>query len=146
MHQTIKKVSNDFESLKFNTAIAAMMSLVNDFYRAGKVTRGEFATLLLLLDPVAPHLCEELWSVHFGDSRVYRQKWPQYDEAKTVEQTVEIALQVNGKMRGTLTVAKDAPKEEVLAAAKEALAARLEGLSVVKEIYIPGRIVNIVVR
>ena len=146
MHQTIKKVSNDFESLKFNTAIAAMMSLVNDFYRAGKVTRGEFSTLLLLLDPVAPHLCEELWSVHFGDSRVYRQKWPQYDEAKTVEQTVEIALQVNGKIRGTMNIAKDAPKEDVLAAAKEALAARLEGLTVVKDIYIPGRIVNIVVR
>ncbi len=146
MHQTIKKVSNDFESLKFNTAIAAMMSLVNDFYRAGKVTRGEFSTLLLLLDPVAPHLSEELWSVYFGDSRVYRQKWPQYDEAKTVEQTVEIALQVNGKIRGTLNIAKDAPKEEVLAAAKEALAARLEGLTLVKEIYIPGRIVNLVVR
>ena len=146
MHQTIKKVSNDFESLKFNTAIAAMMSLVNDFYRTGKVTRGEFSTLLLLLDPVAPHLSEELWSVHFGDSRVYRQKWPQYDEAKTVEQTVEIALQVNGKIRGTLNIAKDAPKEEVLSAAKEALAARLEGLTLVKEIYIPGRIVNLVVR
>ncbi|MBQ6294036.1 MAG: leucine--tRNA ligase [Lachnospiraceae bacterium] len=146
MHQTIKKVSNDFESLKFNTAIAAMMSLVNDFYRAGKVTRGEFSTLLLLLDPVAPHLSEELWSVHFGDSRVYRQKWPQYDEAKTVEQTVEIALQINGKIRGTLNIAKDAPMEEVLAAAKEALAARLEGLTLVKEIYIPGRIVNLVVR
>ncbi len=146
MHQTIKKVSNDFEALKFNTAIAAMMSLVNDFYRAGKVTRGEFSTLLLLLDPVAPHLSEELWSIYFGDSRIYQQKWPQYDEAKTVEQTVEIALQMNGKIRGTMMIAKDAPKEEVLAQAKEVLAARLEGMTLVKEIYIPGRIVNLVVR
>ena len=146
MHQTIKKVSADFESLKFNTAIAAMMSLVNDFYRAGKVTRGEFRTLLILLNPVAPHMTEELWSLHYGDSRIYRQTWPQYDEAKTVEQTVEIALQMNGKMRGTMTIAKDAPKEDVLAQAKEVLASRLEGVSIVKEIYIPGRIVNIVVR
>ena len=146
MHQTVKKVSNDFEALKFNTAIAAMMSLVNDFYRTGKVTRGEFRTLLILLNPVAPHMTEELWSLHFGESRVYRQAWPKYDEAKTVEQTVEIALQMNGKMRGTMMIAKDAPKEEVLTAAKEALAARLEGMTLVKEIYIPGRIVNLVVR
>ena len=123
-----------------------MMSLVNDFYRAGKVTRGEFRTLLILLNPVAPHMTEELWSLHYGDSRIYRQTWPQYDEAKTVEQTVEIALQMNGKMRGTMTIAKDAPKEDVLAQAKEVLASRLEGVSIVKEIYIPGRIVNIVVR
>ena len=146
MHQTVKKVSNDFEALKFNTAIAAMMSLVNDFYRTGKVTRGEFRTFLILLNPVAPHMTEELWSLHFGESRVYRQAWPKYDEAKTVEQTVEIALQMNGKMRGTMMIAKDAPKEEVLTAAKEALAARLEGMTLVKEIYIPGRIVNLVVR
>ncbi len=146
MHQTIKKVSADFESLKFNTAIAAMMSLVNDFYRCGKVSRGEFSTLLVLLNPVAPHITEELWSMHFGNSRLYRQSWPKYDEAKTVEQTVEIALQINGKMRGTLITQKDAPKDEVLAKAKETLAARLEGTVIIKEIYIPGRIVNLVVR
>ena len=146
MHQTIKKVSGDFESLKFNTAIAAMMSLVNDFYRAGKVTRAEFSTLLILLNPVAPHMTEELWALYFGPSRIYQQSWPQYDEAKTVEQTVEIALQMNGKMRGTLVIEKDAPKDEVLAKAKEALAARLDGVTIVKEIYIPGRIVNLVVR
>ena len=146
MHQTIKKVSGDFESLKFNTAIAAMMSLVNDFYRVGKVTRAEFSTLLILLNPVAPHMTEELWALYFGPSRIYQQSWPQYDEAKTVEQTVEIALQMNGKMRGTLVIEKDAPKDEVLAKAKEALAARLDGVTIVKEIYIPGRIVNLVVR
>ena len=146
MHQTIKKVSSDFESMKFNTAIAAMMSLVNDFYRAGKVTKGEFSTLLKLLNPVAPHMTEELWEQNIGKGYVFEQSWPQYDEAKTVEQTVEIALQINGKMRGTMLIEKDAPKDEVLAKAKEALAARLEGVSIVKEIYIPGRIVNLVVR
>ncbi|MBQ6197366.1 MAG: leucine--tRNA ligase [Lachnospiraceae bacterium] len=146
MHQTIKKVTSDFESMKFNTAIAAMMSLVNDFYRAGKVTKGEFSTLLKLLNPVAPHMTEELWEQNIGKGYVFEQSWPQYDEAKTVEQTVEIALQINGKMRGTMLIEKDAPKAEVLAKAKEALAARLEGVSIVKEIYIPGRIVNLVVR
>ena len=146
MHQTIKKVSSDFESMKFNTAIAAMMSLVNDFYRAGKVTKGEFSTLLKLLNPVAPHMTEELWEQNIGKGYVFEQSWPQYDEAKTVEQTVEIALQINGKMRGTMLIEKDAPKDEVLAKAKEALAARLEGVSIVKEIYIPGKIVNLVVR
>ena len=146
MHQTIKKVTSDFESMKFNTAIAAMMSLVNDFYRAGKVTKGEFSTLLKLLNPVAPHMTEELWEQNIGKGYVFEQSWPQYDEAKTVEQTVEIALQINGKMRGTMLIEKDAPKDEVLAKAKEALAARLEGVSIVKEIYIPGRIVNLVVR
>ena len=146
MHQTIKKVSSDFESMKFNTAIAAMMSLVNDFYRVGKVTKGEFSTLLKLLNPVAPHMTEELWEQNIGKGYVFEQSWPQYDEAKTVEQTVEIALQINGKMRGTMLIEKDAPKDEVLAKAKEALAARLEGVSIVKEIYIPGRIVNLVVR
>ncbi len=146
MHQTIKKVSSDFESMKFNTAIAAMMSLVNDFYRAGKVTKGEFSTLLKLLNPVAPHMTEELWEQNIGKGYVFEQSWPQYDEAKTVEQTVEIALQINGKMRGTMLIEKDAPKDEVLAKAKEALAGRLEGVSIVKEIYIPGKIVNLVVR
>ena len=91
-------------------------------------------------------MTEELWALYFGPSRIYQQSWPQYDEAKTVEQTVEIALQMNGKMRGTLVIEKDAPKDEVLAKAKEALAARLDCVTIVKEIYIPGRIVNLVVR
>ncbi len=146
MHQTIKKVSTDFEAMKFNTAIAAMMALVNDFYRAGSVTRGEFGTLLALLNPVAPHMTEELWESCGYAGRLYRQSWPGYDEAKTVEQTVEIAVQLSGKMRGTVTLPKDVDKDAAISAAKELLADRLAGLTVIKEIYVPGRIINIVAK
>ncbi|MCD8365626.1 MAG: leucine--tRNA ligase [Clostridiales bacterium] len=145
IHQTIKKVSNDFENLKYNTAIAAMMALLNDFYAKGSITRDELKTLVILLNPVAPHITEEIWSLIGGDGRVYQQTWPEYDEAKTVEATVEIAVQINGKMRATITIAKDEAKDVVLAKAKEAVAARLTG-NIVKEIYVPGRIVNIVMK
>lgn len=143
MHQTIKKVSNDFENLKYNTAIAAMMALINDFYKKNAVTRGEFKTLLVLLNPVAPHITEELWELVGFEGRVYQASWPAYDESKLVESTVEVALQINGRVRGTMVIDKDAPKDEVLAKAKEALAEKLTG-TIVKEIYVPGRIVNIV--
>ncbi|MCR4587681.1 MAG: leucine--tRNA ligase [Lachnospiraceae bacterium] len=143
MHQTIKKVSVDFESLKFNTAIAAMMSLINEFTRKNAVTRGELKTFLILLNPVAPHLTEEIWNALGYEGRVYQQTWPEYEEAKTIESTVEIAVQINGKMRGTIKITQDADKDSVLAAAKEAVADKLTG-TIVKEIYVPGKIVNIV--
>ena len=145
MHQTIKKVSNDFESLKYNTAIAAMMSLINDFYKKNSITRGEYRTLLTLLNPVAPHITEELWEIAGFEGKVYQTTWPSYDEAKTVESTIEIGIQVNGKMKGTLMVSKDADKESVIAMAKESLGDKLTG-TIVKEIYVPGRIVNIVAK
>lgn len=145
MHQTIKKVSGDYESLKYNTAIAAMMSLINEFYKKNSVTRGEYRTLLTLLNPVAPHITEELWQTAGFEGRVYQTTWPEYDEAKTVEAQVEIGVQVNGKMRVTVSVPKDMEKEAVIAAAKEALGDKLTGI-VIKEIYVPGRIVNIVVK
>lgn len=143
MHQTIKKVSNDFENLKYNTAIAAMMALINDFYKKNSVTRGEFKTLLTLLNPVAPHITEELWELVGFPGRVYQAAWPKYDESKLVESTVEVALQINGRVKGTMVIDKDAKKDAVIAQAKEALAEKLTG-TVVKEIYVPGRIVNIV--
>ena len=145
MHQTIKKVSNDFESLKYNTAIAAMMSLINDFYKKNSITRGEYRTLLTLLNPVAPHITEERWEIAGFEGKVYQTTWPDYDEAKTVESTIEIGIQVNGKMKGTLMVSKDADKESVIAMAKESLGDKLTG-TIVKEIYVPGRIVNIVAK
>ncbi len=145
MHQTIKKVSGDYESLKFNTAIAAMMALLNQFYKNGSVTRGEFETLLLLLNPVAPHITEELWQALGHADYVYQAAWPKYDEAKTVENTVELAVQINGKTKATVKVAADADKEEAIAAGKEALGSRLSG-TIVKEIYVPGRIINIVAK
>ena len=143
MHQTIKKVSGDYENLKYNTAIAAMMSLINEFYKKNTVTKGEYKALLTLLNPVAPHITEELWQTAGFSGRVYQTSWPEYDEAKTVEAEVEIAVQVNGKVRVTISVPKDMEKEAVIAAAKEALGDKLTG-TIVKEIYVPGRIVNIV--
>ena len=145
IHQTIKKVSGDFENLKYNTAIAAMMALLNDFYKKGSITKGELKTLIILLNPVAPHITEEMWSLIGCEGRVYQQTWPEYDEAKTVESTVEIAVQINGKMRATIAIGKDDPKDQVLAKAKEAIASKLTG-NIVKEIYVPGRIVNIVMK
>ena len=145
MHQTIKKVSSDFESLKYNTAIAAMMSLINDMYKRNAVTRGEYKTLLTLLNPVAPHITEELWQTAGYEGRIYQTVWPSYDEAKTVESTIEVGVQVNGKMRTTITIPREEAKEAVIEKAKEALGDRLTG-TVVKEIYVPGRIVNIVVK
>ena len=147
IHQTIKKVSNDFESLKFNTAIAAMMSLVNDFYKEKSINKAEYATLILLLNPVAPHMTEELWESIYG-GRAYQQKWPEYDEAKTVESNVEIAVQINGKVKATLGVALDEDEESVKAKAHAipAIAELMAGKNVVKEIYVKGRILNIVVK
>ena len=145
MHQTIKKVSSDYENLKYNTAIAAMMALLNDFTKKGSITKGEYKTLLILLNPVAPHITEELWQIIGGSGYVYEQTWPEYEEAKTVENTVEIAVQINGKTKGTLAIGRDDAKEDVIAKAKESIADKLTG-NIVKEIYVPGRIVNIVMK
>ncbi len=145
MHQTIKKVSGDFENLKYNTAIAAMMSLINDFYKKNAVTRGEFRTLLTLLNPVAPHITEELWELVGFEGKVYQALWPEFEEAKTIEATVEIAVQVNGKVRAAIQVASDISKEDAVAAGKEAVKDKING-TIVKEIYVPGRLVNLVVK
>ncbi|MBQ1931622.1 MAG: class I tRNA ligase family protein, partial [Lachnospiraceae bacterium] len=145
MHQTIKKVTLDYESLKFNTAIAAMMALLNQFYKNGSLTRGELKALLILLNPVAPHITEEMWEMLGCEGRLYQTAWPEYDEAKTVEDTIEVAVQINGKMKATVTISKDASKEDAIAAGKEALGAKLTG-TIVKEIYVPGRIINIVAK
>ncbi len=145
MHQTIKKVGTDFENLKYNTAIAAMMALINDFYKKNEVTKGEFKTLLTLLNPVAPHITEELWNLTGFTGRIYQATWPEYEEEKTVGSTIEIAVQINGKTKITIGIAKDEDRDTVLARAKETLGDKLSG-TIVKEIYVPGRIVNIVVK
>lgn len=148
VHQTIKKVSMDIESMKFNTAIAAMMALTNDFYAKGSVTREEIRTLLCLLSPVAPHICEEIWQNLGFEGRAYSQAWPKWDEEKTIENTVEIAVQINGKVKATVVIAldeeKDSVKEKVMT--NDDVKKFLEGKAVVKEIYVPNKIYNIVVK
>ena len=145
MHQTMKKVSSDFETLKYNTAIAAMMALLNDFYKKGSITKGELKTFLILLNPVAPHITEEMWAVCGFGGRLYQQAWPEYDEAKTVENTVEIAVQINGKTKGTVSITRDCDKDTAIAAGKEVIKDKLTG-NIIKEIYVPGRIINIVMK
>ena len=122
------------------------MSLINDFYKGGKINKAEFRTFLQLLNPVAPHITEELWSIEGFEGRVYQSKWPEYDEAKCVEDRITIAVQVLGKLRGTFEEDRNASKETMIERAKETVADRLEGKEIVKEIYVPGKLVNFVIK
>jgi len=148
MHRTIKKVTLDIDGLKMNTAIAALMALMNDIGAAGSINKAEFRTLLILLNPFAPHLTEELWEQMGFEGMLYETAWPEYDEAKCRQQEVEIAVQVNGKIRSRISVAADISDADALALAKaeEKVAAEIAGKTVVKELYIKGKLVNIVVR
>ncbi len=144
VHRTIKKVSDDIEATKFNTAIAAMMTLINEVSSVGAISKEQFETFVKLLCPFAPHLCEELWEFTGHEGFCSLAPWPVFDESKTIEDEIEVAVQENGKLRTRITIKKDATKAEAIAAAKEALAGRLTG-TIRKEIYVPGRIVNFVV-
>ncbi len=148
VNRTVRKVSDDIEGLKFNTAIAAMMALMNEFDQNGGATRGEYRTLLLLLDPFVPHMAEEIWERLAFGGQLSQAAWPTYDEAKCVESTVEIALQVNGKIRDRIRVAADIAAPDAIAAARanEKVAAAVAGMQTVKELYVPGKLVNIVVK
>ena len=148
MHETVKKVSLDYEAMKFNTAIAAMMTLVNEMYAAGSVTMGEMRTLLLLLNPVAPHITEEMWERCGFEGTMMRQSWPTWDEAAMVRSEIEIAVQVCGKVRGRIRVPADMTKEQAEAElpAREDVQKLLGGKTVVKVIYVPGRLLNLVAR
>lgn len=147
VHKTIKKVTEDFETLKFNTAIAAMMSLVNEFYDAKGITKDDYKTLLILLNPVAPHVTEELWSIMNFQGSLNQSPWPKWDESKLVEKTIEIPVQINGKVRGKIVVAADISKDDVITMAKSDLVVKdmLDGKEIKKIIYVPGKILNIVV-
>ncbi|MBR1586112.1 MAG: leucine--tRNA ligase [Clostridia bacterium] len=148
MHQTIKKVGDDFEQMKFNTAIAQMMTLVNEINQKGSVTAGEYKTLLLLLSPVAPHICEEIWQQMGFGAPVYTQPWPQYDENCLVRDEVEIAVQINGKVKGKLMVPVTLGKEEAQETLPklDSVQALIAGKQIVKCIYVPGRLLNLVVK
>ena len=148
-HKTIKKVTFDIENLKFNTAIAALMALMNVIADKGSISKGELRGFALLMNPFAPHVTEEVWeTMQLGEGMIAEQSWPKYDEAKCKDDTVEIVAQVNGKVRAKLQVPADIQKDDALAAAKaEArIAAEISGKTVVKEIYVPGKLVNIVVK
>ena len=148
MHKTIKKVTEDIESLKFNTAIAAMMALLNEISATGTINKAEYRTLLIILNPFAPHVTEELYELLGFDGVLNGQKWVTYDEALCVDSTIEIAAQINGKVKAKLMVPADAEQDEVLAFAKadEAVSHAISGKTIVKELYVKGRLVNIVVK
>ncbi|MBE6599587.1 MAG: leucine--tRNA ligase [Ruminococcaceae bacterium] len=148
IHKTLKKVSDDIENMKFNTAIAAMMTLVNDIYDAKALTNDELGIIVRMLCPFAPHICEEIWEMLGNKTLCSLSPWPEYDEKKTVDDTVEVAVQVCGKLRATIELPADCDKDFAIAAAKadERVAPFIDGKTLVKEIYVPGRIVNIVVR
>ncbi len=148
IHKTIKKVGEDYERMKFNTAIAALMSLVNDFYRIGKVTKGEFRTLITLLNPVAPHMTEELWEKYGTGGLLSIAPWPEYDRAKTVDDEVEIVIQINGKIRDKimLAVGLDKTQMEQAALASDTVRQITAGKDITKVIAVPGKLVNIVVK
>ncbi len=147
-HKTIKKVSEDIEAMKFNTAIAAMMELVNKIFECGTLTVDELTTFATILCPFAPHICEEINSVLGGKGLLSLAPWPTYDEAKTIDATIEVAVQINGKLRTTVKLPRDAAREEALAIAKAdpKIAAAIEGKTIIKEIAVPNKIVNIVVK
>ena len=148
-HKTIKKVTEDIESLKFNTAIAALMALLNDVADKGSITKEELKLFTLLLNPFAPHITEEVWAANaLGEGLASVAQWPAYDEAKCKDATVEIVVQINGKLRARMQVAADISKDDAIAAAKAdaKIAAEIDGKRILKEIYVPGKLVNIVAK
>ncbi|MGN1443977.1 MAG: leucine--tRNA ligase, partial [Acutalibacteraceae bacterium] len=148
MHKTIKKVTEDIDSLGFNTAIAAMMTLVNEMYKVGSVSRDELRTLTILFTPFAPHMTEELWQENNFGGMLNEAKWPSYDEAKCAEASVEIVVQVNGKIKERISVPADITADSAIALAKEqeSIKNAITGMSIVKELYVPKKLVNIVVK
>lgn len=148
INKTIKKVSEDYETLKFNTAIAAMMSLLNDYKKVESITHEDFKMLLILLNPVAPHISEEMWSIMNYGGMITEQTWPKYDPEKVIDSVVEMAVQINGKVRSTITLPVDASQAEAheLAMADEKIRMFTDGKQIVKEIFVPGKIFNIVVK
>ena len=151
IHKAIKKVSEDIEAMKFNTAIATLMALVNDFYANG-ASRGDMKSLLLMLSPFAPHLCEEQWEIMgfagAENKMICHMDWPTYDESKTIASSVEMAVQIQGKLRGTIIVPTDSDESAVVEAAKqvEKVAKALDGMEIVKVIHVKNKLVNLILK
>ena len=147
IHKAIKKVSDDIEAMKFNTGIATLMALVNSFYANG-LTKGDLKALVLMLSPVAPHICEEMWQNLGGEGLVCQQKWPEYDESKTVASAVQLAVQIGGKMRGNIQVPTDSEQDAVVNAvlADAKLSKYTENMDIVKVILVKNRLVNLILK
>ena len=146
IHKTIKKVSADIEDMKFNTAIAALMTLVNEFYRLKRITKVEFKTFLELLNPFSPHISEELYEKLGYRKTISESKWPEYDPSKTIDSTIEIPVQINGKLKATVIIELDSPEDDVKSTVHNEVSDLLEGKAIVKEIYVKNKIYNIVVK
>jgi leucyl-tRNA synthetase len=148
MHRTIKKVTEDIEGLKMNTAIAALMSLLNNIQSTGKITRDEFKTFIILLNPFAPHITEELWVEAGFEGMLNETEWPKFDEAKCVDSTVEIVVQINGKIKARVNIPADISADDAIALAKtqEGVIPEIEGKNIIKELYVPKKLVNLVVK
>ena len=147
-HKTIKKVSEDIESMKFNTAIAALMTLLNDIYNKGSINNAELKTFVTLLNPFAPHVTEEIWAAQNYGGMLADGHWVDFDEAKCIDDEIEIVAQINGKVRAKLMIPAEIDSAEAIELAKKdpAIVAAIEGKNVVKELYVKGRLVNIVVK
>jgi leucyl-tRNA synthetase len=148
LHKTIKKVTDDIEAQKFNTAIAALMTLLNEIYKENRISKENLTIFLKLLSPFAPHITEEIYEMIGGEGFLTVSAWPEYDEAKTIDATVEVGVQVNGKVRAAVSIPAGCDKDTAMAAAKanDRVASFLEGKKIVKEIFVPGKIINIVVK
>jgi len=145
MHKAIKKVSSDIEEMKFNTSVSTFMTMVNEFYKEKQINKAEFTTFLQLLNPFAPHMTEELYQKIGGTEELAYKAWPTYDESKTIEDEIEIPVQIKGKVKATITIKKDEDEEVVKQKAKEAIASQIEGKKIIKEIYVKNKIYNIVI-
>lgn len=148
IHKAIKKVTNDIEEMKFNTSVATFMTMVNEFTKSKKITRAEYKTFLQLLNPFAPHVTEEIWEQIGEKTELAKTPWPKYDETKTIDDEIEIPVQINGKLKATVTVTKDADKETIdkTVESNETISKLIEGKEIVKKIYVPGKIYNIVIK
>ena len=148
IHKAIKKVTNDIEEMKFNTSVATFMTMVNEFTKSKKITRAEYKTFLQLLNPFAPHMTEELYQILGNTKTIAETPWPQYEEDKTVENTIELPIQVNGKLKSTISIAVDTPEEEVkqLVHSNSQVQNATADKTIVKEIYVKNKIYNIVVK
>ncbi len=148
IHKAIKKVTNDIEEMKFNTSVATFMTMVNEFTKSKKITRAEYKTFLQLLNPFTPHMTEEIWEQIGEKTEIAKTPWPKYDEAKTIDDEIEIPVQINGKLKATVTVTKDTDKETIdkTVELNETISKLIEGKEIVKKIYVPGKIYNIVIK